>query len=584
MCRVVIFGLVFITALVFPAATESGVPGTLLDYRNSFISYERKGLDSCPYTYYKETCTDYAHIVLIEKTGKSSKSQDSYCLGAFISERYVLTTASCIHPNGPSELKLRSANNVHDELFLTSVHNHPDFGLAEGNDLALLKLNSSVSFNKNIAAACLWDVDHIELYSKIQEMDYDSSSMKPMYNSTICSGEGKNDCLKSAQKLWCQRKSLAGLLQIRQLGQHKMHPMIASFGCNSENEIIPIAKHMPWIREVTKSANLEYNYTDEGLGEKCFKTNNVTGICLPLESCPMIFKNIKDIKKHSAIDQCGFEGNNMLVCCTKQDMRKGPDTEARFRDIVHEIEDCEMLYDEFRRTPEEHQLHSQVAIIDGHDSTNCSATLITARYLLTSAQCVFGIDIKKSAVWLGLGNDIENVVQRNEIHSIVPHPKFSSKSHHYNVAVIKLRYPVLIHTSSIPACLWREKAKVPTDMSAVSVQGHEQSPTAVETSALYYSDCRRLYNSELIPSEMCVQYQAQQTCEPREQEELCRQPGSGLFSNLYYGDDMKPVTYVVGIYNNGYQCDKGGPALYTRVSEYFEWIKSVVYLDSQTGE
>lgn len=186
------------------------------------------------------------------------------------------------------------------------------------------------------------------------------------------------------------QKSLAGLLQIRQLGQHKMHPMIASFGCNSENEIIPIAKHMPWIREVTKSANLEYNYTDEGLGEKCFKTNNVTGICLPLESCPMIFKNIKDIKKHSAIDQCGFEGNNMLVCCTKQDMRKGPDTEARFRDIVHEIEDCEMLYDEFRRTPEEHQLHSQVAIIDGHDSTNCSATLITARYLLTSAQCVFG--------------------------------------------------------------------------------------------------------------------------------------------------------------------------------------------------
>ncbi|XP_029713307.1 uncharacterized protein LOC115257625 [Aedes albopictus] len=583
MCRVAVFGLV-VAALVFPAAAESDQAATLLDYRNSFISYERKGLDSCPITYYRETCTDYAHIVLIKKFGEIESWEDPLCLGAFISERFVLTKASCIRPNGAAELKLYSANNLHEELFLASVHHHPDFGLAEGNDLAVLKLNASVGFSKNVAAACLWDADSIDLYSKVQEMDFDSSMMKPMYNSTVCTGEAKNKCLKSAQQLWCQRKSPVGFLQIRQLGQHKMHPMIASLGCNGDNEIVPLAKHLPWIREVTKSTNLEYNYTDVGLGEKCFKSQNVTGVCLPLESCPKAFKNIKDIKKNQSVNPCGFDGNDVLVCCTTEDMLKGPDTEARFQDIVQEIEECEMLYDEFRRTPEEHQLHSQMAIIDGHESTNCSATLITARYLLTSAQCVLGLDLKKSTVWLGLGNDIENVVQKNEIYSVVPHPKFTSKSNHYNVAVVKLRHPVLIHTSSVPACLWRDKAKMPADFSAVSIHGPEQSPTAVGASAMYYSDCRRLFNPDLIPSEMCVLYQGQQQCEPKDHYDQCRQPGSGLFSNLYYGNDMKPVTYVVGIYNSGYQCDKGGPALYTRVSEYFEWIKSVVYLDSQIGE
>ncbi|XP_062536497.1 CLIP domain-containing serine protease C9-like [Armigeres subalbatus] len=580
MFRVSIFGLM-VAALVFPAAGESGFS----DYRNSFISYERKGLDSCPFTYYIETCTDYAHMVLIDIPSKNDKPHDTPCIGAFISEKFILTSASCIGSSEPNELKLYAASNPNEALFVSSVHSHPDYNLAEGNDLAVLKLNSTISLSKNIAAACLWDTDSIEMYSKVQEIDYDSTLKKPMSNSTVCSGERKNECLKSSQELWCQRKSFTGFLQIRQLGQHKMHPMIASFGCNSQNEIVPIAKHMPWIREVTKSTNLEYNYTDVGLGEKCFKSDNVTGVCIPIETCPAAFRNIKDIKKGRTVsDQCGFDNRDILVCCSTEDMIKGPDTEAHFRDIVQDMEYCEMLYDEFRRTPEEHQLHSQVAIIDSQDSTNCSATLITARYLLTSALCVQGLDIKKTTIWLGLGNDIENVVQKNEIHSVLPHPKFSAKSNHYNVAVIKLRYPVLIQSSSVPACLWREKAKMPSDLSAVSVQGHDRSPTSVETSPLYYSDCRGLYNPDLVPSEMCVNHRSQQQCAPKEWENLCRQPGSGLFATLYYGDDMKPVTYIVGIYNSGYQCDKGGPALYTRVSEYHEWIKSVVYLDSQNSD
>lgn len=123
---------------------------------------------------------------------------------------------------------------------------------------------------------------------------------------------------------------------------------------------------------------------------------------------------------------------------------------------------------------------------------------------------------------------------------------------------------------------------MPADLSVVKFQ--EEAPSKVSASPMYYSDCRRLYNPDLIPSEMCVDHQAPLYCNPKEEEDLCRQPGSGLFSNLYYGDDMKPVTYVVGVYNSGFQCDKGGPSLYTRVSEYYEWIKSVVYLDSQKAE
>lgn len=168
-----------------------------------------------------------------------------------------------------------------------------------------------------------------------------------------------------------------------------MHAMVASFGCDKNKNVVPISQYLPWIREVTKSTVIEYNLTDIGLGEKCFKNDGKTGVCLPTEQCPQVHKNFKLLWKNNSISTCGFESGNALICCARDDLLVGPETENLFRNTVEEIENCEVLYDGFRRTPEEHQVNSQIAIINVNNSLSCMTTLITTRFLVTSAHCIF---------------------------------------------------------------------------------------------------------------------------------------------------------------------------------------------------
>lgn len=185
------------------------------------------------------------------------------------------------------------------------------------------------------------------------------------------------------------QKSPNSLLQIRELGKYKMHPMLASVACDLNGEIVSMVQYLPWIREVTKNTDIEYDLTNTGLGEKCTKgESEEEGVCMPIEKCPQVLKNFKKLQHSDKLSTCGFEGHEPLTCCATEDMLVGPEKQDTFSGIVAEIEQCERMYDEFRRTPEEYQLNAQVAIIDLHESLNCSATLITARYLLTSAQCI----------------------------------------------------------------------------------------------------------------------------------------------------------------------------------------------------
>ncbi|XP_055523960.1 uncharacterized protein LOC129717804 [Wyeomyia smithii] len=558
--------------------------GTFMNYQNSFLSYEQKGLDVCPFTYFKESCSDFAHIVLIKPSIMANTAEnetDQFCLGTLISENYVLTTASCVHSEGITVLA-----NRNDDIIVASTYMHPDYkllpeqGMSE-NNLAIIRLNTTLHFDRNVVASCLWDSKSLQMYTKIQEIDFDRTTKRLEQNSTVCSGDTKNACLESAIISWCRKKSPTGILQIRELGKFKMHAMIASFGCTKENHIVPISQYLPWIREVTKNILIEYNLTDIGLGEKCFKNDGQIGVCLPTEQCPQIHKNFKALLKNNSISICGFESGDALTCCTTADMLIGTETEELFSGIVEQIENCEVLYDEFRRTPEEHQLNSQVAIINVNNSLRCTATLVTTRYLITSAQCIYNTDKANTSVWLGIEDHVHNVAQKNEIHSTYVHPKFNPKTSRFNVAVIMLKYPVLVQHFSVPACLWREKSQLPTNLEAVSYNSNGKKVTVTATSPMYYSDCRSLEYSDIIPSELCVHLEAHFECATNNNSHLCQTPGSGLYANLYYGKDMKPVMYLVGILNQGDTCDKEGLAIYTRISEYYQWIKSVIFLSAQ---
>lgn len=52
-------------------------------------------------------------------------------------------------------------------------------------DLINLLFVSLFSFSKNVAAACLWDADSIDLYSKVQEMDFGMFSIDYCINFLV---------------------------------------------------------------------------------------------------------------------------------------------------------------------------------------------------------------------------------------------------------------------------------------------------------------------------------------------------------------------------------------------------------------
>ncbi|XP_055585029.1 phenoloxidase-activating factor 3-like [Uranotaenia lowii] len=563
-------------------ATVDNFAGLLLDYRNSFFSYEQKGLDTCPFTYFRQSCNDFAHVVTIEtSSGADSATQPTtFCIGVIFNEQFVLTKANCVPITDDKMHNIKLRTHGDESIAVRSVHRHPDYRSSDfSHNIALLKLNNTLAFNTQLVASCLRVTNSVDLYAKVQEIGFDNIIKSVEQNTTICSGPKRNECLKEASQQWCKKRSPIGFLQIRELGKYKMHPLLSSLDCH-DGKIVPISDYLPWIQEVTKSARLEYNLTDIGFGERCVNSQDEFGVCMHIEECPQTLKNIKVLQKNNSLRTCGFDGSNPLTCCVTSDMLKGSSSEVVFRDIVQQIENCEQLYDEFRRTPEEHQLHSYVAVIDQQDSINCSATLIATRFLVTSAQCVLNADPKSASVWTG--SAIENAARKMEISSIIIHPKFIPSSNLNNVAIIKLMHPVTVDPFNVPACLWKQKSKLPTTLNVVHFSEPEAQYSKTVANPLYYNDCRMMHNSHLIPSEICVEHVASNQCDPKEDSTgLCQRPGSGLYANIYTGDEFKPVSYVVGLYSKGFKCDKLGPAIYTRISEYYEWIKSVVYLSAQ---
>ncbi|XP_050546255.1 serine protease Hayan-like [Daktulosphaira vitifoliae] len=88
------------------------------------------------------------------------------CGGTLISEKYVLTAAHCTHSALGNPVRVRLGDlNLHEsndgsqpvDYTVEDIIVHPDYiKTSKYNDIALLRLNKNVQFNKNIRPACLY--------------------------------------------------------------------------------------------------------------------------------------------------------------------------------------------------------------------------------------------------------------------------------------------------------------------------------------------------------------------------------------------------------------------------------------------
>lgn len=305
--------------------------------------------------------------------------------------------------------------------------------------------------------------------------------------------------------------------------------------------------------------------------------------CLSLKTIPQ-----KDWKT------CSLDKNSSIVCCidTKpdgvQDVRGGfryksdqmcasfPEMPATGNHILNGIE----------ADLEDFPYLGALALLDNYTSTvsyRCGANLISDRFMLTAAHCLFG----KQAIHVRMGtlsltdNPDEDAPVIIGVERVFFHRNYTRRPITRNdIALIKLNRTV-VEDFLIPVCLYTEQNDpLPTVPLTIAGWGGNDSASLMSSSLMKASvttyerdECNSLLAKKI------VRLSNDQLCALGRSE-----LNDGLRNDTCVGDSGGPLElsigrrkYIVGLTSTGIVCGNEFPSIYTRISQFIDWIESIVW-------
>ncbi|XP_038109425.1 uncharacterized protein LOC6037523 [Culex quinquefasciatus] len=209
----------------------------------------------------------------------------------------------------------------------------------------------------------------------------------------------------------------------------------------------------------------------------------------------------------------------------------------------------------------------------------CGGSLIWDNFVLTAAHCV--LDARSRApdvVRLGDLNlysaDDDRYAQQFSITAIVRHPKHRFSASYHDIALLKLDRNVTLDETVVPACLWtdeeiRFRELIATGWGSTGF-AEEHTPNLLKVllkpmdndrCSLFYPVSKKLHQG----------LQSQHLCAVDEQMDTCEGDSGGpLQVKLLHNSRMTP--FLVGVISFGSTCGVSNPGVYTRISEYHDWI------------
>ncbi|XP_070494753.1 uncharacterized protein [Chironomus tepperi] len=582
----------------------------------------------------KAVVGEFPFHVALGYTSKNGKEWEFHCGGSLIADDIVLTAAHCLNRKElkPKIVRIgRTSINLNDEdddtkaqdIEIETVRIHKQYTRKlRLNDIALIKLKKPAVLSTFVKTICLstkddnlpneftitgfgrTDEDTLQksdwlLKGNVNEYPLDKCKEK-LFSTAEFSVADSQFCAISAKGIDVCRGDSGGPLVYKQNDIFYLQA-ITSFGTSCVtnlkskllfnkmfSKIVSIVILISASAVPFSEASLFSRVNiDLGLGANCILKNYEQGYCEKTENC----QQLSTMHNSSEISYCGFDGSQRLVCCPQIPQRSNQVIRpSKFRKLL--CNNDQIVHSNYKQgrtivNAEIGEFPFQAAI--GYKSDDdkdydfyCGGSLIADDIVLTAANCVNRMHRVPVMVRLGRTSlDLSNVndnseAQDIEIETIKIHPKYTRKSHHNDIALIKLKTPYMPSDSIMPICLSTNEANLPkefliTGFGKVNQYAKKRSNWLLKGKISEYpiNKCKdRLLTTvgvKIVDSQFCGVSNTG--------VDICRgEPGSSVIykqNNVYR---LQAITSFGAITS----CGTTYPAIYTRVSKFLGWIEDTV--------
>uniref|UniRef100_A0A1A9ZHN4 Peptidase S1 domain-containing protein n=1 Tax=Glossina pallidipes TaxID=7398 RepID=A0A1A9ZHN4_GLOPL len=575
---------------------------------------------------------------------KRGEKDGRICTGALISKKYVLTSAYCFLVSRPALSWVRLGEldyttNTDDALpqdiaiknFIPHRH-YNSTRLIKYHDIALIEMANEAVLNDYVRPACLslldgndfeqflaagWGYPLSEPSSHLHKVKLDR------LDDDICFGKVRRHHLERGinnRTNICAMGACEGGGGSPLFVNHPEFPcqfLIVANECALSSECIPIAD-CPFIRDnFSLIKRKPYCNLDRPGAHVCCRkpSQNLTqskyvdlpivrangcalnSECIPIADCPFVRDNFNLIKRKP---YCNLDRPGAHVCCRTSSQPKIVDLsivrECRFYDSLPNLKDpakegCQYIHSGnisksniIGRVKAEAREFPFIALIyavkEGTAGQFCSGTLISRKYVLTSAFCCLSGHLRPSRVRLGdldYGTHTDDaVLQDYEIRNIIPHHEYQSTilSKYNNIALIEMEKEAIFNDYVRPACL----SLIDDNDFRQFMSAGWGYPPSEPTSHLHKVKLDRLDDDKCFGK--VKRSHLEKGINNRTNMCAIGACDAGGGSPLFVNHPEFPCQFlIVGVMSFAHEiCGSiNDPTVYTRIKLYVDWIQRVVW-------